>query len=95
MKFNLFFIFKIDCFKSSIPKHTYSAASDGVEALKSDTKSQRVKSVSCPIADIVGILLLKIFLIRISSLKADKSSKLPPPLARIIVSISLYSVKSS
>ena len=39
-----------------------SAASDGVDALKSDTKSSMVKSVSCPIADITGILRLKIFL---------------------------------
>ena len=33
-----------------------SAAADGVGALISDTKSQIVKSVSCPTADIIGIL---------------------------------------
>ena len=32
-----------------------SAAADGVGALKSETKSQIVKSVSCPTAEIVGI----------------------------------------
>ena len=35
-----------------------SAAADGVGALKSATKSEIVKSVSCPIAEIIGILLL-------------------------------------
>ena len=31
-----------------------SAAADGVGALRSETKSQIVKSVSCPTADIIG-----------------------------------------
>ena len=33
-----------------------SAAADGVGALKSETKSHKVISVSCPIAEIIGIL---------------------------------------
>ena len=64
-----------------------SAASDGVEALKSDTKSRIVKSVSCPIADITGISNLKMILANSSLLKQFKSSKEPPPLAIIIISI--------
>ena len=35
-----------------------SAASDGVEALLSATKSDKVKSVSCPMAEITGMILV-------------------------------------
>ena len=41
------------------------------------------------IAEITGILMLKIFLAKRSSLKQCKSSKDPPPLATIIKSILL------
>lgn len=55
-------------------------------ALTSATKSSNVKSVSCPIAEIIRILLLYAALITISSLKPHKSSIEPPPLAMIITS---------
>ena len=42
-----------------------SAASDGVAALLSETKSAIVVSVSCPIAVIIGILELYICLAKI------------------------------
>ena len=60
-----------------------SAAADGVGALKSATKSAIVKSVSCPTADIIGISELYILCATISSLNGHKSSKEPPPLAKI------------
>ncbi|OQA15494.1 MAG: hypothetical protein BWY62_00590 [Firmicutes bacterium ADurb.Bin356] len=56
-----------------------SAAAEGVGALRSETKSAIVKSVSCPTALITGILLSKIALATSGSLKAHKSSMLPPP----------------
>ena len=46
-----------------------SIASGGVDALKSDTKSTIVKSVSCPIADTTGISKLKTTLAKFSLLK--------------------------
>lgn len=58
--------------------YTSSAAADGVGALKSDTKSQIVKSVSWPTADTIGILEANISLARLSSLNPNKSSKEPP-----------------
>ena len=58
--------------------YTSSAAADGVGALKSDTKSQIVKSVSCPTADTTGILELNISRAKFSSLNPNKSSKEPP-----------------
>ena len=58
-----------------------SVASDGVDALTSDTKSRIVKSVSWPMADIIGISESKTFLAKASLLKQFKSSKDPPPLA--------------
>ena len=76
----------IDSFKESTSGEIISAAADGVGALKSDTKSEMVKSVSCPTADIIGILELKIACAIFSLLKLIKSSKLPPPLAKIITS---------
>ena len=63
-----------------------SAASDGVAALTSATKSAIVVSVSCPIAVIIGIFELYICLAKYSSLYPIKSSKDPPPLAIIIAS---------
>ena len=63
-----------------------SAASDGVAALLSETKSAIVVSVSCPIAVIIGILELYICLAKNSLLYSIKSSSDPPPLAIIITS---------
>ena len=57
---------------------TNSAAAE-VAARISATKSAIVKSISCPIALIVGIVLAKIARATISSLNAHKSSKEPPP----------------
>lgn len=56
-----------------------SAAADGVGARKSDTKSIMVKSVSCPTADMTGVLQLNTSLATHSSLNAHKSSIEPPP----------------
>ena len=61
-----------------------SAAADGVGARKSDTKSIMVKSVSCPTADMTGVLQLNTSLATHSSLNAHKSSIEPPPLPTII-----------
>ncbi|MBF5050946.1 hypothetical protein CLAVI_000568 [Candidatus Clavichlamydia salmonicola] len=44
------------------------------------------KSVSCPTAEIIGILLSKMAAATISSLKAAKSSTLPPPRPTMITS---------
>ena len=63
-----------------------SAAFDGVDALKSAVKSAIVKSVSWPTAEITGISDANIALATFSSLKAHKSSILPPPRPNIIVS---------
>ena len=60
-----------------------SAAADGVGARMSATQSAIVKSVSCPMAEIIGIFDSKIAFATISSLKAQRSSMLPPPLATI------------
>ena len=70
---------------------TNSAAADGVGALKSATKSEIVKSVSCPTADTIGIFESNIALATISSLNGHKSSREPPPLANIITSHNLFS----
>jgi len=56
-----------------------SAAPVGVGALKSATKSDIVKSISCPTAEITGISKSYIALATISSLKHHKSSIDPPP----------------
>ena len=58
--------------------YTSSAAALGVGALKSETKSQIVKSVSCPTADTIGILDANIALAKFSSLNPNRSSKEPP-----------------
>ena len=69
---------------SSLSGTANSAAAVGVGALKSATKSINVVSVSCPMAEIMGILHLETALTTFSSLKAQRSSRLPPPLATII-----------
>ena len=56
-----------------------SAAPVGVGARKSATKSQIVKSISCPTAEITGVSKLNIARATISSLKHHKSSIDPPP----------------
>ena len=63
-----------------------SAAAEGVGALSSETKSQIVKSVSCPTAEITGIADANITLASPSSLNDHNSSRDPPPLPIIIVS---------
>ena len=74
---------------------TSSAAADGVGALTSATKSEMVKSISCPTAEITGIFEAKIALATISSLNAQRSSIEPPPLPTIKTSISLNLFSSS
>lgn len=59
--------------------YTSSAAALGVGALKSETKSQIVKSVSCPTADTIGIFEANIARASLSSLNPNKSSNEPPP----------------
>ena len=63
-----------------------TAAAEGVGALRSETKSAMVMSVSCPMELIMGVVQLYISLARSSSLNAQRSSNEPPPLARIITS---------
>ena len=55
----------------------------GVGALTSATRSNNVVSVSCPIAEIMGIFASDTALMRLSSLKGHKSSNDPPPRAII------------
>ena len=76
----------ISLYKSLISGLAITAAPVGVGALRSDTKSQIVKSASWPTPDITGIVLSKIHLANSSSLKQDKSSIEPPPRAMIIQS---------
>ena len=78
-------------FKSSTSATASSAAADGVGALKSETKSDILKSVSCPTAEIIGISESYIALATPSSLKGHKSSKDPPPRARINTSANFLS----
>ena len=63
-----------------------SAAAVGVGARRSDTKSINVVSVSCPTAEISGIRHAAAARMTISSLKAIRSSRLPPPRATISTS---------
>ena len=77
--------FKSDFF-STKPSLIISAAAEGVGALKSETKSHIVKSVSWPIALIVGMFNLKISLANFSELNDHRSSKEPPPRAKIMIS---------
>ena len=60
-----------------------SAAAVGVSALTSATKSDIVKSISCPTADITGILQSNMLLANSSLLKTMRSSGEPPPLPTI------------
>ena len=84
--FNLFSKSSVSSINSLFTGTLFSAAAVGVGALKSETKSIKVLSVSWPIAEITGILDLKTDLTTFSSLNPHKSSILPPPLATIIKS---------
>ena len=81
--FSLSFSSLILASNSSLTGTDFSAAPVGVGALKSDTKSINVVSVSCPTAEMTGIELLNTDLTTISSLNDQRSSRLPPPLATI------------
>lgn len=59
----------------------FSAAPVGVGARRSDAKSMRVVSVSCPTAEMIGIVLSAVARTTFSSLKAMRSSSEPPPRA--------------
>ena len=61
-----------------------SAAAVGVGARKSATRSMMVQSVSCPTAEISGMVLAATARATISSLKPHRSSRLPPPRATMI-----------
>ena len=63
-----------------------SAAALGVGARRSETKSIRVVSVSWPTAEISGMVEAAAARTTISSLKAHRSSRLPPPRATISTS---------
>ena len=63
-----------------------NAAALGVEARRSAAKSQMVKSVSWPTAEITGIREDATAQATGSSLKAQRSSKEPPPRPMIITS---------
>ena len=63
-----------------------SAAAVGVGARRSETKSIRVVSVSCPTAEIRGMALAAATRANASSLKGQRSSMEPPPRATISTS---------
>ena len=63
-----------------------SAAAEGVGARRSAAKSAIVVSVSCPTAEITGVLHSKIARATASSLNAQRSSMEPPPRPTIIAS---------
>ncbi len=63
-----------------------SAAAEGVGARRSAAKSQRVKSVSCPTAEITGIREAATARTTASSLNGQRSSAEPPPRPRMISS---------
>ena len=65
---------------------TISAAAEGVGARRSDTKSAMVKSVSCPMAEMTGIELRAMARATSSSLNVQRSSREPPPRARMTTS---------
>ena len=71
--------------------HTSSAATDGVAARKSATRSASVVSVSWPTALTTGIAEAKIARATLSSLNTASSSADPPPRARMITSIAVWS----
>ena len=68
---------------STLTGTAISAAAVGVGALRSAAKSISVVSVSCPTADITGIELSATARTTTSSLKHQRSSRLPPPRATI------------
>ena len=70
---------------------TISAAAVGVGALRSDTKSAIVKSISWPTPEIMGTSKLNISLAKSSLLKHHKSSIEPPHLHKRTQSICLKS----
>ena len=72
--------------RSSLACTTRSAAADGVGARRSATKSAIVKSVSWPTAEIVGIREAASARATASSLKGQRSSRLPPPRATMSTS---------
>ena len=78
---------------SSSKGATSSAACEGVAALKSATKSDIVKSTSCPTAETIGIEELNIDIANSSSLKFHSSSIEPPPLPIIITSTFFFLLK--
>ncbi len=63
-----------------------SAAAVGVGARRSEAKSTSVVSVSCPTAVMIGQGMAATARTTASSLKAMRSSRLPPPRARITTS---------
>ena len=63
-----------------------SAAPVGVGARRSETKSIRVVSVSCPTAEMIGMVAAATERARASSLKAQRSSTEPPPRATMTTS---------
>ena len=71
------------CSKSLRTGTAISAAAVGVGARKSAAKSHRVVSVSCPTAEIIGIVQSATARTTASSLKAQRSSIEPPPRATI------------
>lgn len=81
--------------KSVVWGTAISAAPVGVAALISATKSLMVKSVSCPTAEMIGMLEAKIARATLSSLNAHSSSIDPPPLPTINTSHACFSFASS
>ncbi len=79
----------------SISGKIICAAPVGVGALLSETKSQIVKSTSCPTPETTGVLQEKIAIASFSSLKAHKSSIEPPPLINTMTSVSGYAIFSA
>ena len=96
---------EVQLFLSTLPEAPDDAAqdepyilrrflADGVGARISAAKSAIVTSVSCPTADTMGIFESKIALATISLLNALKSSREPPPLAKIATSASFLKFNS-
>ena len=72
--------------KSSRRATTSSAAWDGVAARRSAARSVSVTSISWPTAEIVGMRQAATARTTFSSLKADRSSREPPPRATMTTS---------
>ena len=86
---------KIYSFNSLISGTAICAAAVGVSALLSATKSEIVKSISWPTAEMIGIFEANMLLATISSLKAQSSSIDPPPLPTINRSANIFLLKYS